>query len=136
MKLANWSEEYCIGEDELDSQHKRMFELVNELNDAMVSGHSQEALASIMAQLIAYTQTHFAYEEQVMLNNDYINYIEHKKMHDALAGYALEIKRQIDEGNMCIDISLMNFLLEWVENHVKNEDKKIGIFLEEKRKLS
>ena len=57
---------YATGVTEVDDQHKRLFEIINELLEAGKSGESKESIAKIIDLLGTYVQTHFSCEERHM----------------------------------------------------------------------
>ena len=57
---------YATGVTEVDDQHKRLFEILNELLEAGASGESRESIEKIIDLLGAYVQTHFSCEEKHM----------------------------------------------------------------------
>ena len=66
MPLITWTDELSVSVKDLDSQHQKLFDLVNELHEAMRSGKGKEAVGSILNRLADYTKTHLFYEERLM----------------------------------------------------------------------
>ena len=62
MALIQWSDELSDGVRELDAQHQRLIQMINELNDAMLQGKGKDALSEVIAGLHQYARTHFASE--------------------------------------------------------------------------
>ena len=122
--IINWSEEYSVGINEIDTQHKRLVELINKLHDAMSQGKSREIASEILSDLTNYTQTHFKFEEEKFAKYNYehrlIHELEHKKFVDKIT----EFKTDFENGKALISIELMNFLKDWLINHIKVSDKK------------
>ena len=65
-----WGPKLWVGVKDIDDQHKKLVEIVNKLNDAMVAGHGREVIGPTLNELIRYTQQHFAAEERIMLSLD------------------------------------------------------------------
>jgi hemerythrin len=51
MSFALWSPAYETGHSEVDHQHQRLFQMINELHEAMSHGRGREALARQVSEL-------------------------------------------------------------------------------------
>ncbi len=62
-----WSDDYAVGIQEVDDQHKKLFDLVNRLEPLISKGiyHGPE-IESMISFLKVYTVTHFKFEEMCM----------------------------------------------------------------------
>jgi hemerythrin len=132
MVLIKWSENLSVGIAEMDRQHQKLIDLINQLNDAMSQGKGKEALGKTINGLLDYTKTHFAAEEKLMGQHGYTGLDEqkgaHKKFIDKVAAYKL----QFENGKVGLTIEMMNFLSDWLKGHIVVEDKKYGSYLNEK----
>ena len=63
MALITWNNMLSTGVTEQDNQHKKLIDLINQLNDAMQAGKGSEVLGKVLAELVNYTVFHFGYEE-------------------------------------------------------------------------
>ncbi len=63
-----WSDEYKIGLPVIDSQHKRLFKLIDELNEAIETGPEITDVEELLAGLKQYATRHFQLEEKYMVN--------------------------------------------------------------------
>jgi len=61
-----WKDAYSVKVAALDNQHKKLFDLVNELHRAMRQGHGKDIAGDILLRLIEYTVHHFAGEEKLL----------------------------------------------------------------------
>ncbi len=132
MDIFDWKDEYSVGYREIDDQHKRLFELAGELHAAMAAGKGKAEMSKTLANLVAYTPTHFASEERLMQLNHYPDYVQHKAAHDALTKQVVEFQRDFETGRSPLTIGLMQFLKDWLREHIGNTDRKIAAFLIEK----
>ena len=59
--MIEWKSQYSVENQRLDEQHQKLFELVNEILEAMKTEKSRDAvfIASVLKQLYEYTQYHF-----------------------------------------------------------------------------
>ena len=129
MALMNWDEKYAVGISEIDQQHKRLIQMINDLHEALVAKRGQQALADIVGRMVDYTAYHFSTEESLMKNNGYPQYGSHKHEHEGFAAKALELKQRVDMKSFVLTLEVLQFLREWLSNHILVNDKKYAPFL-------
>jgi hemerythrin len=132
MAFIDWSNSLSVDIKELDDQHKKLIELINQLNDAMKVGKGKDVIGKVLGSLIVYTKSHFATEERLMQTHSYPSYIIHKKAHDDLTKQALDLQKKFEAGNLAITIEVMGFLKDWLSKHIMNTDKQYSPFLKGK----
>jgi hemerythrin len=123
-----WSEEYSVSVNKFDEHHKKLIGYINELHEAMQVGQGKETLGKIMDGLIVYTQNHFKAEEELMLKFNYPGYLAHQKEHERLTTTALDLQEKFSKGQVALSITTINFLKDWLTNHILVTDKKYGPF--------
>lgn len=124
-KLIVWSNSYSVTVSQMDKEHQRLIDIINNLYAAMRSGRSKEAIGSILDELVEYTKTHFAHEEQLMQQANYSGYADQKKAHEALVSQLNEILVKYRSGT-ALGQEIMNFLKNWLINHIQGMDKQYG----------
>lgn len=122
-----------VGIDAIDNQHKKLVDIANRLHDTYMAGHDYEVrpkhiLGDIIDELIEYTKIHFASEEKMMADAHYPKLKEHKEMHKKLVAQVMDQKRKFEESGGDAD-DLVEFLLDWLGNHIKKEDKDYEPYL-------
>jgi hemerythrin len=117
---------------EIDKQHKKLIELINDLHDAMRVGQGKAVLEKTLNELVSYTKTHFGYEESLMQQFGYSNIIEHKGEHDRLTAKVVEMQKQYHDGKLVITMEVMGFLKQWLNVHILDNDKKYTSFFNAK----
>ncbi len=132
MSMFEWKQEYSIDHSEIDTQHKRLFELANELHKAMTLGQGKAALSTTLANLISYTKQHFASEERLMQMDHYPDYVQHKAKHDELTAQVIQFQNDFSTGRIGVTIGLLQFLKDWLQHHIGETDRKVAVFLKSK----
>jgi len=132
MSLIKWEQKYSVDVGMFNDQHKKLIDIINDLFDSMKIGKSNEKLGEIFTSLIDYTKYHFKDEEDMMKKYFYPDYLTHKKEHDVLTEKVLEYKAKFDNKEILISIELLNFIKEWLMNHIMQTDKKYGVFFNSK----
>ncbi|MCL5268880.1 MAG: bacteriohemerythrin [Bacteroidetes bacterium] len=98
----------------------------------MKEGKGKEAMGKILKDLTDYTVYHFSTEEKLFEKHGYPESARHKKEHEDLTKQVLDIGRKYNAGEMVLTMDLMNFLKEWLNNHIMQVDKKYSTFLNAK----
>ncbi len=132
MPLFQWSQNLSVNIAEIDTQHKRLVDLINQLHDSMKEGKGKEALGKILKELTDYTVYHFSTEEKLFEKHGYPEGARHKKEHEDLTRQVLDIGGKFSTGKAVITMEVMNFLKEWLNNHIMQVDKKYSQFLNAK----
>jgi hemerythrin len=132
MALITWNESLSVNIAEIDRQHKKLIGMVNDLNDAMKVGKGKEVLGEIVRGLVSYTVTHFRAEENYFDRYGYPETDAHKKEHAAFIEKVTDFKDKFESKNLFLTIEVMNFLSDWLKNHIMGTDKKYSRFFNEK----
>jgi hemerythrin len=130
--VFQWKEAYSVKVLALDNQHKKLFELVNELHQAMGEGHGKDVAGGILTRLIDYTVQHFTAEEKLMERHKYPTLLAHRAEHKALTDKVLAFKKEFDAGTSNVTPQLMTFLQQWLRNHIQSVDQRYSDYLNQK----
>jgi hemerythrin-like metal-binding protein len=127
--LFQWNNDYSVKVTAMDNQHKKLFELVNELHSAMSKGHGKDITGDVLRRLIDYTVEHFTAEEKLMAKYEYPALAVHRVEHQALTDKVLAFKKEFEAGTGNVTLELMTFLQQWLKNHIQTVDQRYGDFL-------
>ena len=122
--LITWDATISFGIDSIDQQHHHLVDLVNKLHHAMRSRAGQSVLGATLDELARYTVEHFESEEQMMAAARYPQLEAHKREHEKLVAQVVDFQRQFESGSVTITLDLMNFLSDWLVNHIKGVDRR------------
>lgn len=78
----------------------------------------------ILIELVQYTKFHFSREEEAMKRHGYGQFLEHLREHEKLADQVFEFAEQYKAGRTTLSIGLMNFLKEWLKQHILKSDRQ------------
>ncbi|MCS7280915.1 MAG: bacteriohemerythrin, partial [Desulfobacterota bacterium] len=92
MPFIEWTDKNKTNVKICDEQHKKLFQLVNDLFDAMKEGKAKEIMGKILGELIHYTAYHFSTEEKLMEQYGFPGLFWHRKEHLELAEKAKNLK--------------------------------------------
>jgi len=126
-----WPGKLRTGNEKIDGQHKMIFQLISDLVDARIIGESKEIFGEKLVFLVNYTVDHFYHEEKLMIEINYPNYKNHKKLHDDFKITVLKLKGEFDSGGASNELvkSLENAVIRWVIKHIQYEDMNIVSYL-------
>ncbi|MCP3931606.1 MAG: hemerythrin family protein [Bacteroidetes bacterium] len=125
--IFKWNDEYLIGIDEIDAQHKRLFSIASTFEQAKTDSQSRKALMEVFR----YTREHFTLEELFMKKVNYPGYLDHKHEHEMFID-------QLNDLVSCFDNSpeerdkLITLLAHWVVDHICNSDHLMTTFVDTK----
>jgi hemerythrin len=125
---------YSIGIPEMDAQHARWIKLIEEFR-AVGSEHLLEqpginAAAHALDELLKYTRSHFASEEQFIAARHYPDIEAHKKRHrelEAVLAKLLDETRAHKVSGTPLKLNL--FATVWLLEHIMGEDNKYARFI-------
>lgn len=129
-KRLSLPDEYKIGIKIIDTQHGRLFNLIDHLQQ--VRNHSDGSggmVQKALAELEDYLRVHFATEEEIMRIHNYPHYEEHKLIHKEFWDNVCALRRDCESGNLVLLSSMVMILIQWVKSHIKDTDKELGTFL-------
>ena len=143
--LVTWQDDYALGLEEIDAQHKTLFDIMNRLWAGIVSNAALAEMAQVLQELEHYTVQHFTEEEMFMRGIGYPHFDAHvadagqDKLNDLGIGYphfdahvALHrrfVQKIVDEKNKILhgqrpSLELLHFLRDWLANHILVEDRR------------
>ncbi|MFH0891416.1 MAG: bacteriohemerythrin [Candidatus Falkowbacteria bacterium] len=133
MPLLEWKDDYSVGVEELDDQHKKMFGLINGLHDNMQTKiMDKNDLEKLLSELAAYGNNHLTTEEKYFTLYGYPLKEEHEKAHGF---YREKIKNFLaGESNHFASFEIIDFLEDWWLGHIITMDKAYEPFFKEKIK--
>ena len=132
MKKIVWEDEFSVGVEELDRQHKQIIEVINSLIDKPRIFFRSQNVSSALVDLTNYVSEHFLLEEQLLQENGYPTLLEHSKKHTLYSARVAEFCKESLAGKSEVPEELMDFLADWWTNHILHEDMKYKAFFEEK----
>jgi hemerythrin len=126
MPLIQWNDTLSVNVAEIDKQHQKLVEMINNLHDAMKAAKGNEVLGPLMNNLIDYAGSHFKTEENYFVRFGYPDTENHKKAHADFVAKVLDFKSRFDSSKVGLSVDVMTFLSNWLQSHIKGEDKKYG----------
>lgn len=134
MSKIQWQDNFNIGIDEIDLQHKKLLQIFNELYALSTDGSQnyRVLIGKTLKKLSNYTHYHFSEEENVMQHYDYPELDTHKSLHQDFINKLSTSTKLILAGDSTQGLQLCSFLLDWILNHILKSDKKMALYINTK----
>ena len=130
--MFEFTNDCLIGHEELDRDHKKMFELLNRgisiLQDEYITD-KYDIIKEILNELLEYANTHFAREEAYMMKIRDAELIMQRVQHNYFRNELWKlVDKSIDELDEQMEVlnETMTFLTEWLYQHIIGSDALIG----------
>ncbi len=126
-----WTPDLSVGVESIDEQHKIWFQKANELFQAGKERRAKDYINTMIDFLDEYTKQHFKDEEAYMEKIGYPELDAQKKAHANFIKELAKLKSEYNQssGNIIVIINANKMVLDWLTNHIKSMDKKIGEYV-------
>lgn len=128
-QFVEWKDDYSVGIDSIDQQHKKLLNLINQLQTAVDYSTGDEFEREALDELVDYTKTHFTYEEGLMRDNDYPDYEPHKAQHEKMFKKVGEVLAEYEQDQDTAMANAAEYLKDWLINHINGTDKEYSSYL-------
>jgi len=122
-----WSDKLSTGNQMIDHDHQKLFELLDQLHDLMVQNKEKTALSEKLGELIAFTAEHFSHEEALMQKMHYADYTLHKSEHQKLLTEVRGLQQRYEAGSVALSGAAYAYLTDWLNTHILTHDLKLGV---------
>jgi hemerythrin-like metal-binding protein len=123
MALITWGPKLEIGIGIVDSQHRRLVDLINQLNEAIEGGRGVAVVGETLEGLIDYTHTHFRTEEDLLKEHNYEDYDLHRREHRIFTDQIEIYRDRLDAGSLRISSEVMEYMRGWLLTHIGSSDR-------------
>ena len=129
-----WTKDLSVGVDEIDNQHKELFNRINDLVAAIKQHRCKDEIDGTLKFLEEYAATHFAYEEHAMKDFHYPEYPQHKAHHARYLKNLSELKNEaalprVKGSSYDLSVTTNQVVVDWIIDHIMKVDRKFGKFL-------
>jgi hemerythrin-like metal-binding protein len=121
--LFTWNDSYSVKVALCDTQHKKLFAIINELADAMRMGKGQEVISKTVQELLDYTRIHFGQEEELLQKTNYPQLRPHQELHRKFVADVQALEKQTREGQAANSVQVLQLLRDWLVNHIQKTDR-------------
>ena len=128
MTFFYWNKSFEIGVEAIDSQHRRLVELINTLAAGITERRRLPDVQSLFADLMDYAAVHFTNEERLLAACQLpeAEKDRHRLAHRAFIERAGEIMHRSDLLQAEVADQVLDFLIGWLISHILGSDKKLA----------
>lgn len=131
MTFMSWNEAYSVGLDDVDEQHRWLFDATNRLHDEVSKAvRSRAVIGGILEGLMDYTVNHFIMEEELFQRYSYPDAQAHKALHDKFTAAIMGMVTNFENGAN-IENEMLEMLKHWLVQHIMQTDTAYVPFFQE-----
>jgi hemerythrin len=133
MELVEWDKtKHAVNIPDFDSDHKKIFELLNDIALKMATGEGAKIIFCILNELKAYSNNHMKAEEELMKKHAYPETAIHINEHNLFKNKINSFISMYETGKKQVTVESFFFLKDWLHNHILVTDKKYVEFFHKK----
>ncbi|SDP73028.1 bacteriohemerythrin [Desulforhopalus singaporensis] len=132
MENINWKKEFSVGVQELDQQHKKLLSMINRLIDDQKKLTDPKLINELLMEMIDYAEVHFQAEEHLMTEYNYHYTDRQAQQHQQFIEKTRSFLSATDVGPNILSNALLDYLGNWLINHILTEDMKYKDFFQSK----
>lgn len=128
MVTFKWSDEYALGIEEIDQQHRALIEKINAF-DVSAHGESREhATRKLLDDLTDYVYDHFLLEECLMAKGRCSAELvaRHRVEHAHFRSVLRDVRNDFEGGRTTVTASLIEYLVHWLLHHIVVVDREMA----------
>lgn len=129
MLPIQWRESYSVGVPALDTQHRRLLEIINELAEVTTAGGQSDLFFAALDALARYAENHFADEERILRDTGYPALAEQEQEHDHFITHVLQTTEKLHLKQAKLPGETVDFLKKWFIEHILGKDQEYKPFL-------
>ena len=133
-QAITWHPDFATGVAIIDDQHHVLINMLNEANTKLNDRSPIADFSKIVQGLLSYAGYHFQTEDGLMALHGYEaacaeDTAQHKAQHAAFAEKVVGVQTGLAAGQRIPKADLVNFLTQWLADHILNTDRKLGKFI-------
>lgn len=129
--MIEWKEEYVLGIEKIDEQHKQLFKIAGDISDLIKNQlitDKFDHILQLVSELKDYTVFHFSSEEEYMKSIGYKKYFSHKVEHQDFIEKINHVDMdKIDADHEQYLVEILDFVLNWIAKHILETDKGYAV---------
>jgi hemerythrin-like metal-binding protein len=130
-----FGEKFLVGVEQIDREHRRLFDIAARAYDSLGASDAvgQALMQDAVAELIDYTATHFANEEELMAAAEYPALATHREQHRHLLARVRDMEMRVEIEDATVAVDLTHFLYRWLVEHIESSDRSFGDYVRARR---
>ena len=123
--MIEWREEFSVGNDAIDRDHEHLIEQINQLYELLEQPMDILSIEHMLSNIQADISAHFALEELLMREANYVEYQAHKDDHQKLLDQIHDLAFSFEEDHETGRVILVNQMSDWFSQHFSSFDMRL-----------
>jgi hemerythrin len=128
MEVA-WNSRYDTGLRVIDDQHRELFAVVGRFRRLAQTGAARSEVETLLGELVACSERHFATEEAIMSQFAYPDLSQHVSEHITMLASLRELLVGFRESQQSTALLVPALMEGWLKHHVSDGDFGFVTFL-------
>lgn len=124
MQIMRWDKRFLIGIPQIDGDHERLFQILNEVYDHFLRKGYCHALHARFAFFIEQLSAVFSTEEQCMRDHHYLKLQEHAAEHHQFLQKMAAMLSGAENGHIVFSRFSFITTMNWLTSHILQADIK------------
>jgi len=126
-----WDESYSVNNAELDAQHRKWVEMINDFLVGLenTGDDSADNTHETLTAMLHYARQHFMGEEKYMREIGFPETVAHIRIHNEFYGQVSASLLAVESGSLVLAADLLRFMRGWLLEHILTEDKKYSLYV-------
>jgi hemerythrin len=129
MIKVEWRQEFEVGYERIDFEHKIFLGLIRDASAALELGLDHQRILRRLEEIKQYALFHFLSEENIMLDIDYPELVNQQLEHQRLLAQLSDKIHQYRNKAMDLE-TIVEFLFEWFALHTTQVDTRLGLYIQ------
>ena len=125
MTLLDWKDEYSVGIEAIDDEHKELIAFINRFHQEFDAAEAKKTVPAFFGDLLVGISAHFALEEKFMRDQAYDRFGPHKEDHERLIDELREIMDAFAWAEEIDALELARCLDSWFTLHFRTHDAEL-----------
>lgn len=131
---SEWDGSVLTGHPLIDEQHRQLHVLFEGLESAEIGADDPQQVRDVLDQLVEYSLSHFAMEEDLMRSEEYPpdQVAEHLEEHRRFTDFVRDQVLDYRAGRVTSVLPFVSYLRDWLAEHVHEIDRKLAQHVRER----
>lgn len=126
MPLIEWRNRFKTGNEDLDFEHRKLLDMINDLYDKECAHASKDTISDCFGCLYGRISAHFALEETLMKRKGFALYEAHKQDHEQLLEDIRDMMERYESGAYeNHEAEMAAHLKNWFSRHFQGPDARL-----------
>ena len=125
----SWPDTCTYGEGTMSEEHRDLIGRVRDLEEGLRAGLDQAELLARLDRAYAVLRSHLDAEEATLRAAGYPRLGAHLAQHNDITRALLEFRANVEAGTAQITESVLHFVFQWFQTHMKHDDREAAEYL-------